>query len=109
MFENDTLAIAKVRQIFAARLRTPTLCNVSDMGTPTQPEEARIWLPRINQLFNEIEKRYWKWSVNCSRQNHGEFYMCSIWESNKPSNTKDYFSGCIEESIAQALLWILEQ
>lgn len=42
MFENDTLAIAKVRQIFAARLRTPTLCNVSDMGTPTQPEEARI-------------------------------------------------------------------
>ncbi|AKJ72131.1 hypothetical protein GMA1_34 [Gordonia phage GMA1] len=42
MFENDTLAIAKVRQILAARLRTPTLCNVSDMGTPTQPEEARI-------------------------------------------------------------------
>ncbi len=42
MFDNDTRVTANVRRNYAARLRTPTLCNVSDMGTPKQPEEARI-------------------------------------------------------------------
>lgn len=42
MFENYTLVIAKVRGIFATRLRTPTLARVSDMETPQQPAEARL-------------------------------------------------------------------
>lgn len=42
MFEYDRRVSAKNRQIFATRLRTPTLCIVSDMETPQAPAEALL-------------------------------------------------------------------
>jgi hypothetical protein len=63
-----------------------------------------VWLPRLDQLLAEIEKRGYWWRLDkISAKDAYNFFLyvpggSRYWESNFP-----------EEAAAQALLWILEQ
>lgn len=61
-----------------------------------------VWLPRLEQILSEIEKREYKWTIN-----NGEeiFYVVlSI-----AGMQELFFDSSLEDVAAQALLWVLEQ
>ena len=73
-------------------------------------EKVSVWLPRLDQLLAEIEKRGYR---VVSGAQHGELgkYTCTIYGHPlwNPSRAEYFTSNTREEAAAQALLWILEQ
>ena len=57
------------------------------------------FIPRLDQLLAEIEKRGWKWSIVPSR-NRYRLILTTV---------KQFVADSPEEAAALALLWILEQ
>lgn len=62
-------------------------------------DKRYVWIPRLDQLLAEIEKRGYKW---------GLLYEGQISVS-KGTNYKTFDANSPEEATAQALIWILEQ
>jgi hypothetical protein len=76
-----------------------------------EDETGLLWLPRLDQLLEEIEARGYTWSLEKENAEyvHGK-YCFSICNTNghKPK-WNDFHADSPEEAAAAALLWILEQ
>lgn len=63
-----------------------------------------IFLPRLDQLLAEIEKRGYKWFAETDT----ERYFIRVVEIKKPNNFHVIFSDSPANAAAEALLWIYE-
>lgn len=63
-----------------------------------------IFLPRLDQLLAEIEKRGYKWFAETDT----ERYFIRVVEIKKPNNFHVIFSDSPANAAASALLWIYE-
>jgi hypothetical protein len=72
-----------------------------------------IFVPRLDQLLKEIEKRGWEWELGILTLNDGRTYMIDVaLEELIKTESEDWMSfvaNSPEEAAAQALLWILNQ
>jgi hypothetical protein len=73
----------------------PQVVRIADFGKPG-PEH--IWLPRLDQLLAEIEKRGYDWFLKTD--------YCYVVNNN--NQTQGIYADTPEEAAAQALLWILK-
>lgn len=68
------------------------------------------WIPRLDQLLAEIEKRGYNWNIGS-----GEFwpdkpkYCMGLFGEEGQYIKGQFYGDSPDESAAQALLWILEQ
>lgn len=79
---------------------------VSNKFPPEKVTEGFIWLPRLDQLLSEVEKRGWYWSIYKDRMLDN--YACFINQL-AGGNGKQCIEKSPEEATAEALIWILEQ
>jgi len=80
-------------------------CAITPIRNVEYATSKIVWLPRLDQLLAEIEKRGYEWSLHSSTStydielyNSGDMYSCLIKSDDKP-----------EDVAGQALLWILKQ
>jgi hypothetical protein len=68
------------------------------------PAEDDVWIPRLDQLLTEIEKRY-TGSIHIwnPRDDRGK------WAISLGGRFKVFFADDIDNAAAQALLWLLER
>ena len=70
--------------------------------TDNKPPEDAIWLPRLDQLLTEIERRRYKWTMR--KYNKG----VSV-EIRLELEDRGWGSETAEEGTAEAVLWLLGQ
>jgi hypothetical protein len=97
-------------QLYAGKPYRETICLRADMlesAIKWADDEVIIFLPRLDQLLAEIEKR--GWIADSVAVDGG--YACDIaWLSETVHTKYHTFKGATrEEAAALALLWILEQ
>lgn len=65
-----------------------------------------IWLPRLDQLLAELEKRGYRWDIG----NLEGKYLIGLfdWESREYIKGQ-FYADTPEEAAAEALIWILKQ
>lgn len=81
------------------------LDNACAVGRYTRFTPANsIWLPSLEQLLEEIEKRGWKNNCMLSSRDKEE-YQCTI--SQKGHDSLKFYGATQEEAAGYALLWIL--
>jgi len=69
-----------------------------------EPEDDDVWIPRLDQLLNEIEKRY-TGSIHIwnPRDDRGK------WAISLGGRFKVFFADTLEDAAGKALLWLLER
>lgn len=69
-----------------------------------------IWLPRLDQLLDEIEKRGYAYVVH-SKDFHitEDYVLFECYLIDDTSMHKSFRATTIKEAAAQALLWILKE
>jgi len=67
-------------------------------------DEKTVWLPRLDQLLNEIEKFNVYWEIERLLEDNKPFYSVIIGEI--PMDRGN--SNILEDAIADALIWALE-
>lgn len=65
-----------------------------------------IWLPRLDQLLDEIEQRNYLWLVH---NNDSSNEICVVIYPPYPSNCIRFRADTPEDAAAKALLWILQR
>lgn len=66
-----------------------------------------IFLPRLDQLLAEIEKRGWKYTLICRNMNGAdEDYLCWVVKRAIPTAKRGLYGVTPTEAAASALLWI---
>jgi len=68
-------------------------------------DDKTVWLPRLDQLLNEIEKFNVYWEIERLLEDNKPFYSVIIGEI--PMDRGN--SNILEDAIADALIWILEK
>jgi hypothetical protein len=66
--------------------------------------EKMLWLPRLDQLLAEIEKRGYRWDIQMTKTR----YVCGL-STPGVRVYPDQYGDTPEDAAAQALLWILNQ
>lgn len=71
--------------------------------------EKKLWLPRLDQLLAEIEKRGYVWKLR-SRAD-GKYFVALFGKNDENYLVQCYWTEADspEEAAAQALIWILKQ
>ncbi|HBC94365.1 MAG TPA: hypothetical protein DCZ10_16065 [Pelotomaculum sp.] len=75
----------------------------SDPGEPVVRQmDCQIWLPRLDQLLTEIEKRRYRGMWSAGKCHDGKYFVCLY-------PVKLFHGDTPEDVVADALLWILRQ
>lgn len=79
----------------------PTPVDVVKTNNFGDPGPEHIWLPHLDQMLAEMEKRGYNWILEKTKFG---LYLCSV---QGPLYSIHQYN-CPEEAAAQALLWILK-
>lgn len=70
------------------------------------PEENDVWMPRLDQLLAEIERRGWDWWVIKDGPDGGKWFRCRL---NRDGEIPEICTGnTTEEAVGRSLLWLLQ-
>ena len=67
-----------------------------------------VWLPRLDQLLAEIEKRGYAWELSVDEADKPPYAIC-FFSTPREIGQKWFTADSPEEAAAKALIWILEQ
>lgn len=70
------------------------------------PGPDDVWLPRLDQLLREIEKRGYGYSLDCFP---GKGKRISIWKDDDFEDIEHFVASTPGDAIADALIWILTE
>ena len=65
-----------------------------------------IWLPHLEQLLTEIDKRGYSWELSLDDVDVPPYAICLVMPTR---NRKWFTADTPKETVAQALLWVLEK
>ena len=79
-----------------------------EQGHANTMKSSAVFLPRLDQLLAEIEKRECAWELSVDEADKPPYAIC-LSSTSKEIGQKWFQADSPEEAAAQALIWILEQ
>lgn len=67
-----------------------------------------VWLPRIDQLIDEINKHNTSWNLAKSHDSNEYLFKCSIKDENGEIVKRLFCNDSLGKIFGETLLWILE-